>query len=234
MTSWPADRRRPRCTRDMLVRVQDRRAFLKRAAASLAAGGFVNLNPAAMGANEKVTLALIGGRNQGNGDALRAIKAGARFKTFCDLDPKVLEKTGADIAKAQGDKPGFEDDFRRVLDDKEIDAVMIATPDHWHARMAILACQAGKDVYVEKPLCQTIQEGQAIRDAARKHNRVVQVGTQRRSMEHRSEEHTSELQSLRHLVCRLLPEKKRAHKDGVLLPKEALAADAQRCVGCYV
>ena len=137
-----------------------------------------------MGANDKVTLALIGGRNQGNGDALRAIHAGARFKTFCDLDPKVLEKTGADIAKAQGDKPGFEDDFRRVLDDKEIDAVLIATPDHWHARMAILACQAGKDVYVEKPLCQTIQEGQLIRDAARKHNRVVQVGTQRRSMEH--------------------------------------------------
>jgi predicted dehydrogenase len=161
--------------------MQDRRAFLKTA---VAAGGFVNLNPAAMGANEKVTLALIGGRNQGNGDALRAIRAGARFKTFCDLDPTVLEKTGAAIAKAQGDKPGFEDDFRRVLDDKEIDAVMIATPDHWHARMAILAIQAGKDVYVEKPLCQTIHEGQAIRDAARKHNRVVQVGTQRRSMDH--------------------------------------------------
>ena len=78
----------------------------------------------------------------------------------------------------------IEDDFRRVLDDKEIDAVMIATPDHWHARMTILACQAGKDVYVEKPLCQTIREGQMMRDAARKHNRVVQVGTQRRSMEH--------------------------------------------------
>src|ERR1039457_5931835 len=86
----------------MLVRVQDRRAFLKSAAASaVAAGGFVNLNPAAMGANEKVTLALIGGRNQGNGDALRAIRAGARFKTLCDLDPKVLEKTGADIAQAR-------------------------------------------------------------------------------------------------------------------------------------
>ena len=160
--------------------MQGRRVFLQ----SAAAAAFVNLNPNAMGANEKVTLALIGGRNQGNGDALRAIHAGARFKTLCDLDPKVLEKTGADIAKAQGDKPGFEDDFRRVLDDKEIDAVVIATPDHWHARMAILACQAGKDVYVEKPLCQTIHEGQLIRDAARKHNRVVQVGTQRRSSDH--------------------------------------------------
>ena len=137
-----------------------------------------------MGANEKVTLALIGGRNQGNGDALRAVQAGARFKTLCDVDPGVLEKTGAGIAKAQGDQPAFEDDYRRVLDDKEIDAVIIATPDHWHARMAIMACQAGKDVYVEKPLCQTIYEGQMIRDAARKHNRVVQVGTQRRSMDH--------------------------------------------------
>ena len=165
----------------MLAPVENRRAFLKSA---VVAGAFVNLNPAAIGANEKVTLALIGGRNQGNGDALRAVRAGGRFKTFCDLDPKVLEKTGADIAKLQGEKPQFEDDFRRVLDDKEIDAVMIATPDHWHARMAILACQAGKDVYVEKPLCQTIHEGQLIRDAARKHNRVVQVGTQRRSMEH--------------------------------------------------
>ena len=165
----------------MLARVENRRAFLKSAAA---ASAFVNLNSAAMGANDKVTLALIGGRNQGNGDALRAVRAGARFKTFCDLDPRVLEKTGADIATLQGSKPQFEDDFRRVLDDKEIDAVMIATPDHWHARMAILACQAGKDVYVEKPLCQTIHEGQLIRDAARKHDRVVQVGTQRRSMEH--------------------------------------------------
>src|SRR5260370_19011743 len=113
--------------------MQGRRAFLQWAAAA----AFVNLNPAAMGANEKVTLALIGGRNQGNGDALRAIRAGAGFKNFCDLDPKVLEKTGAGIAKAQGVKPGFEDDCHRVLDGNEIYALMITTPDHWYARMAI-------------------------------------------------------------------------------------------------
>jgi predicted dehydrogenase len=71
-----------------------------------------------------------------------------------------------------------------VLDDKDIDAVIIATPDHWHARMMMLACQAGKDVYIEKPLSQTIHEGHLMRDAARKYNRVVQVGTQRRSGEH--------------------------------------------------
>ena len=148
------------------------------------AAGALNLNPAARGANEKVTLALIGGRNQGRGVALRAIKAGAQFKTFCDLDPAILEKTGADIQAAQGTKPQFEKEFQRVLEDKDIDAVVIAVPDHWHARMAILACQAGKDVYCEKPLSQTIHEGHMIRAAARKYNRVFQVGTQRRSGEH--------------------------------------------------
>jgi predicted dehydrogenase len=143
-----------------------------------AAAGFVK------GANERVTLALIGGRNQGRGVALRAIKAGAQFKTFCDLDPEILNKTGADLGDAQGRRPQFENEFRRVLDDKEIDAVVIAAPDHWHARMAILACQAGKDVYCEKPLSQTIHDGQMMREAARKYNRVFQVGTQRRSGEH--------------------------------------------------
>jgi predicted dehydrogenase len=162
----------------------DRRSFLKAGLGSAVAAGVLNLNPAAMGANERVTLALIGGRNQGRGVALRAIKAGAQFKTFCDLDPAILNKVGADIEAAQARKPQFEQEFRRVLEDKEIDAVVIAVPDHWHARIAILACQAGKDVYCEKPLSQTIHEGQQMREAARKYNRVFQVGTQRRSGEH--------------------------------------------------
>lgn len=164
--------------------IQGRRSFLKAGGGWALATGGLNLNPAAMGANERVTLALIGGRNQGRGVALRAIQAGAQFKTFCDLDPAILEKTGADIQAAQGRKPQFEKEFQRVLDDKEIDAVVIAVPDHWHTRMALLACQAGKDVYCEKPLSQTIHEGHLIRDAARKYNRVFQVGTQRRSGEH--------------------------------------------------
>ena len=155
--------------------MQNRRTFLMASAAPALA---------ALGANEKVTLALIGGHNQGRGVAVRSIKQGAVIKTLCDLDPAVLEKTGGIIAQAQGRKPELEKDFRRVLDDKSIDAVIIATPDHWHARQTILACQAGKDVYVEKPLSQTIHEGHLMRDAARKYKRVVQVGTQRRSMEH--------------------------------------------------
>ena len=160
--------------------MENRRSFVLKAGAA----GLVNLNPLAMGANEKVTLALIGGRNQGRGDALRAIRAGAQVKTFCDIDEAILGKTGPDLEKAQGRAAGTERDFRRALDDKDIDAVIIATPDHWHTHIAVAACQAGKDVYVEKPLSQTIAEGHLIREAARKYNRVVQVGTQRRSGEH--------------------------------------------------
>jgi predicted dehydrogenase len=155
--------------------MQNRRAFLMASAAPALA---------VFGANDRVTLGLIGGRNQGRGVARRSIEQGAIIKTFCDLDPSILEKTGAMIAEAQGRKPDIEKDFRRVLDDKSIDAVIIATPDHWHARQTILACQAGKDVYIEKPLSQTIHEGHMMRDAARKYNRIVQVGTQRRSTEH--------------------------------------------------
>src|SRR5579885_3617414 len=109
----------------------------------------------ARGANDRVTLALIGGRNQGKGDALRAIKAGAEIKTFCDLDEAILGQVNPVLGKAQGREPQTEREFRRVLEDKSIDAVIIATPDHWHTHIALLACQAGKDVYVEKPLSQT-------------------------------------------------------------------------------
>jgi predicted dehydrogenase len=169
-----------------MAQTENRRSFVRKAgtASAAAAGAFFNLNPSALGANEKVTLALVGGRNQGRGDALRAIRQGAVVKTFCDLDDAILGKVGPELEKAQNRQPGFVKEFRRVLDDKDIDAVIIATPDHWHAIQTILACQAGKDVYIEKPLSQTIHEGHLMRDAARKYNRVVQVGTQRRSGEH--------------------------------------------------
>ena len=75
-------------------------------------------------------------------------------------------------------------DFRRVLDRKDVDMVLIATPDHWHALPMVMACQAGKDVYVEKPLAKTIDEGRAMLEAARQHNRVVQMGSQWRSCQH--------------------------------------------------
>jgi predicted dehydrogenase len=146
------------------MKQNDRRWVLK-AGGAAAAGAFLNLNPRAHGANERVTLGLIGGRNQGRLVAGRAIEAGGQFKTFCDLDPAIREKVGGEIAKQQGSKPALETDYRRLLDDKSIDAVVIATPDHWHTRIAIQACQAGKDVYCEKPLSQTIREGQHFRSA---------------------------------------------------------------------
>lgn len=167
------------------MKKQSRRSFLKKAGiSSIVAGGFVNLNPRALGANERVQLALIGARHQGRYDAMNAIKDGAEIKTICDIDDEVLQKVAAKIRETQDREPGCVKDFRHVLDDKGIDGVIIATPDHWHAIIMMLACQAGKDVYVEKPLSQTIHEGHLMRDAARRYKRVVQVGTQRRSIEH--------------------------------------------------
>ena len=165
---------------------EDRRSFVKKAslASALTAGSFSSVVPRVAGANEKVTLALIGGRNQGWGDAVRAIRHGAEIKTLCDIDEEILGRIQPVLTEAQKKAPGLTKDFRRVLDDKDIDGVIIATPDHWHAHMTLLACQAGKDVCIEKPLSQTIYEGQLVRDAARKYNRVVQVGTQNRSTPH--------------------------------------------------
>src|SRR5690348_17894101 len=90
---------------------ENRRTFLQTSGAAIAAS-FLNLNPRALGANEKISLALIGGRNQGKHDALAAIKQGAEIKTFCDIDDGILAKTGAQIEEAQGKRPGFVKDFR--------------------------------------------------------------------------------------------------------------------------
>ncbi len=163
---------------------ETRRSFTKKAGAAtaIAAGSFLNLNPRAMGANERVVLALIGGRNRGQQVAGHVIEqTDAKIKTFCDLDQAILDKVNPVLEKAQGGKIGTTKDYRHVLDDKDIDGVIIATPDHWHTAMALHACQAEKDIYIEKPLSQTIEEGHLIRDAARKYNRVVQVGLQNRS-----------------------------------------------------
>ena len=165
---------------------QNRRSFVKTAgvASAVAAGSSFLWNPRAKGANERVVLALIGGRNQGRGVAARMIEQGAEIKTLCDLDDEIIRKVGAELGKAQNKAVGSTKDFRRVLDDKDIDGVIIATPDHWHTHIALPTLQAGKELYLEKPVSQTIHEGHLIRDAARKYNRIVQVGTQRRSAEY--------------------------------------------------
>ena len=101
----------------------------------------------------------------------------ARSVALCDVDSARLD----DAATRVGGRPKTYKDFRRLLEDKDVDAVFIASPDHWHALMAVMACEAGKDVYVEKPACLTIEEGRAMVRAAERYGRVVQVGSQGRS-----------------------------------------------------
>ena len=110
------------------------------------------------------------------GDGSRRLRP-VRSLALCDVDNKRLD----DAASRVGGKPRLYKDFRRLLDDKDVDAVVIASPDHWHALMTILACQAGKDVYCEKPACNTIEEGRAMVTAAERYARVVQIGSQGRS-----------------------------------------------------
>ena len=101
----------------------------------------------------------------------------------CDIYKPNLEKAES-IAKANFPGVKADPDFREILADKSVDVVCIATPDHWHPYMMVEACKAGKDVYVEKPICVTVEEGKKMVEAARKYKRVVQAGTQQRSGEH--------------------------------------------------
>ena len=103
---------------------------------------------------------------------------------ICDVDDAQIAKGIAIVEKARKQKPESTKDFRRVLDRKDIDAVVISTPDHWHAIPTVLACQAGKDIYVEKPLATTIDEGRAMLEATTRHKRIVQMGAPRRSSAH--------------------------------------------------
>ncbi|RAJ13765.1 Gfo/Idh/MocA family protein [Arenibacter echinorum] len=139
-----------------------------------------------MGANDRVVLGSIGVRGRGS-DLLENFSEmydnGVRIKTVCDVDSAVLGDNVKTATKNQkGNKPGTEEDMRRVFEDKEIDAVIVAVPNHWHALATIWACQAGKHVYVEKPSSHNVWEGRKMVEAARKYNRVVQVGFQNRSI----------------------------------------------------
>ena len=121
----------------------------------------------------------VGGRGRQLIDAFRKVH-GARITVLCDVDKAMLDH-GVGIMKKAGGAVTTCTDLRRVLDDKNVDAVVVATPNHWHALATVWACQAGKDVYVEKPLAYNIWEGRQIVAAAQKYGRIVQVGTQSRS-----------------------------------------------------
>ncbi len=156
-----------------------RRKFTKTGA--VAAAGFV-LTAAhhrkVLGANDRVRIGCIGVANRGRQliDAFGQHKD-AEIVALCDVDRTALERANALV----GGKAQLLGDFRKLLDARDIDAVVIATPDHWHALQMIAACRADKDVYVEKPLSKTLHEGRRMVEVARETKRVVQVGTQRRS-----------------------------------------------------
>lgn len=135
-------------------------------------------------ANGKVRIAVLGVNGRGQ-DHIKAFSSldNAEVVMLCDPDQSLLDKRSAEIATLTGKKVKAVQDLRRVMDSKEVDAVSIATPNHWHALAAIWACQAGKDVYVEKPGSHNIWEGRKMVEAAHKYNRIVQHGVQLRSSE---------------------------------------------------
>jgi predicted dehydrogenase len=138
----------------------------------------------ATAASDKVHLAIIGVRGRGRALAGAFAKLDdASIDCLVDVDERVIGPTADLVEKAGKKRPRAEGDMRRVFDDKNIDAVVIATPDHWHTPAAILACEAGKDVYLEKPCSHNLRESKLLLAAVRKHKRIVQHGTQSRSRE---------------------------------------------------
>jgi predicted dehydrogenase len=164
----------------MVLESTDRRQFLKAAGGAALASSFFTSK--ILGANDRVNIAFIGVGRMGSGNIGYAAKLpGFQIVSVCDVYQPALEK-----AQAQARRLGFEEakavkDFREILADKSIDAVSIATPDHWHAYLAVEAAKAGKDVWVEKPACVYVEEGPKMVEAARKYKRVMQAGTMQRS-----------------------------------------------------
>ncbi|MEN8203664.1 MAG: Gfo/Idh/MocA family oxidoreductase [Bacteroidota bacterium] len=169
-----------------------RRTFIRTTAASVAGLGISsaltasNLSPSGiLGANDKISVALIGARNMGWGNLKDILKQeNVECKTLCDVDDAVLSEKAAELVKSGKRKPSLEKDYRKVLEDKDIDAVIVGTPDHWHCLPTVEACEAGKHVYVEKPLANSVGEINVMLDAARKYKSLVQVGQQQRSGAH--------------------------------------------------
>ncbi|MBP7051287.1 MAG: Gfo/Idh/MocA family oxidoreductase [Phycisphaerae bacterium] len=159
----------------------NRRTFLK---GSLGTAAMVAVLPQrdSLAANDKVVLGVMGVGGRGRQVAqMFASRPDVEIAWLCDPDSRRLGPARQAIEQAQGKAPQTAQDFRRILDDKSVDAMINATPDHWHALGTILACQAGKDVYVEKPLAHNVWEGRKMVEAARKYQRIVQVGMQTRS-----------------------------------------------------
>jgi predicted dehydrogenase len=155
----------------------NRRSFTK----SLAGGAYLAMSASRiLGANDKIRVGIIGCGGQGTGDWRQFLaQPDVTPVAVCDVYTPNRER-----AAAMGKEITQFKDFRQLLDRKDIDAVIVATPDHWHALLTIMACKAGKDVFVEKGLSSTVREGRVAVETARKYNRIVQVGAQERSGDH--------------------------------------------------
>jgi predicted dehydrogenase len=160
----------------------DRRHFLQASAGALTA---LSAAGAADKPNEKLALAVMGVHGRGR-DLLRGFSAfdDVEIVCVCDPDENVIAEALKRVNSKQKRTPAVKKDIRQVLEDRDVHAVAVAAPDHWHALATVWACQAGKHVYVEKPVSHNLIEGRRMVEAARKYDRVVQVGTQRRSGAH--------------------------------------------------
>src|SRR5258708_8699412 len=161
----------------------ERREFLKTTGKAVTAGAAaLALSGKILGANDRVRVAICGVRGRGN-DHLHGFTRvpGTEIAALCDGDESVLNQRLGDVEKKGLAKPKSYVDVRKLLEDKDIDAISIAAPNHWHALMAIWACQAGKDVYVEKPCSHNSFEGRQLVRAVKKYDRICQHGSQSRS-----------------------------------------------------
>lgn len=164
----------------------DRRNFIRSAgrgaAAVMAAGPFIASGWAANPPSDRVNVAVMGVRSRGAAlyESFARLQ-NVEVSVLCDIDERLFPEALTALEKISGKKARTVVDIRKVLDDKSVDAVAIASPNHWHALATIWTCQAGKDVYVEKPASHNIREGRKMIEAARKYDRIVQTGTQSRS-----------------------------------------------------
>jgi len=165
-----------------------RRQFIKTSSGALAAA---TVSPLAAFGKQKVApsdtvnVALIGCRNMGFGDLQHALKVnGVNCIGLCDVDQNILERRASDVKESAGNSPILYRDYRKLLENKDLDAVIIGTPDHWHCLQTVHSLEAGKHVYVEKPMANTIAEIDVMKKATNYYGKVVQVGQQQRSGEH--------------------------------------------------
>lgn len=173
----------------MVKTMVTRREFLDSVAvgaAGLAVGTTAKSYGRILGSNDRLNFAVIGlnGRGYAHLAALKANKSAARISHVCDVDGNILKKFADAVKREMDEAPVADKDFRRILEQKDVDAITIAAPDHWHAPMAIAGLQAGKHVYVEKPCSHNPAEGEMLVKAQQKYGKLAQMGNQQRSSQH--------------------------------------------------